>query len=318
MGELFLRLISSAVRRPSSPNPPETVFHYTTAEGLYGIVESGQLWATDARYLNDSSEVEYGREVLESVLRRWVQQNSGDRSFGAALLRRLFETCNGPRATERSSIFVVCFCEKPSLLGQWRAYSQTGGYSIGFSCTPSMEQQFSRPAESCEMKFVKVIYERKTQEEILWQLITAILNAANAPEFADQFAQLPPARKESLIDVNSFILHESLERTIAGLKNEAFAEEREWRLIIRENLVFVSMEDPPAENRPKLAYRISRGLLIPYVKLVPSNGPLLSLRSVRSGPTLDRTRAELSVKAFLENHGYKDLKFEGADIPVLL
>jgi len=32
------------------------LFHYTNLEALRGILESGTLWATDARYLNDSSE----------------------------------------------------------------------------------------------------------------------------------------------------------------------------------------------------------------------------------------------------------------------
>ncbi|MFO1205708.1 MAG: hypothetical protein U1E63_08295 [Burkholderiales bacterium] len=32
------------------------LYHYTTAEGLKGIVESQQLWATNIAYLNDAEE----------------------------------------------------------------------------------------------------------------------------------------------------------------------------------------------------------------------------------------------------------------------
>ena len=32
------------------------LYHYTTAEGLEGIVSSHQLWATNIHYLNDAEE----------------------------------------------------------------------------------------------------------------------------------------------------------------------------------------------------------------------------------------------------------------------
>jgi hypothetical protein len=35
-------------------------FHYTTAQGLKGIIDGKCLWATAASYLNDASEIEYG------------------------------------------------------------------------------------------------------------------------------------------------------------------------------------------------------------------------------------------------------------------
>jgi len=44
------------------------LYHYTTAEGLRGIVESHELWATAAYYLNDSAEVAYGCKVVSEAL----------------------------------------------------------------------------------------------------------------------------------------------------------------------------------------------------------------------------------------------------------
>ena len=35
---------------------PKYLYHYTTQEGLLGIVASGSLWATDITYLNDAME----------------------------------------------------------------------------------------------------------------------------------------------------------------------------------------------------------------------------------------------------------------------
>jgi len=35
---------------------PERVWHYTTLVGLEGILTSGMMWATDARFTNDRTE----------------------------------------------------------------------------------------------------------------------------------------------------------------------------------------------------------------------------------------------------------------------
>jgi len=41
---------------------PKLLYHYTTQEGLLGILEKASIWATHYRYLNDASE---GQIVLK-------------------------------------------------------------------------------------------------------------------------------------------------------------------------------------------------------------------------------------------------------------
>ena len=44
------------------------LWHYTTSGGLMGILESQRLWATDYRHLNDSSELNHARYILQTEL----------------------------------------------------------------------------------------------------------------------------------------------------------------------------------------------------------------------------------------------------------
>ena len=37
---------------------PATLYHYTDLSGFMGIVRSGQIWATDTRFLNDVTEAQ--------------------------------------------------------------------------------------------------------------------------------------------------------------------------------------------------------------------------------------------------------------------
>jgi hypothetical protein len=43
----------------------DMVYHYTTAEGLKGIIESRCLWATNVNFLNDVSEYNHGMQILK-------------------------------------------------------------------------------------------------------------------------------------------------------------------------------------------------------------------------------------------------------------
>ena len=49
--------------------PKKLLYHYTDADGVLGIVRSGELRASDVLYVNDSSELEYAREVMWCEIR---------------------------------------------------------------------------------------------------------------------------------------------------------------------------------------------------------------------------------------------------------
>jgi hypothetical protein len=46
----------------------EILYHYTTAAGLMGIVQSRTLRATNAEFLNDAQELQFGRSRLRDAL----------------------------------------------------------------------------------------------------------------------------------------------------------------------------------------------------------------------------------------------------------
>ena len=46
-----------------------TLYHYTDGQGLRGILESGRLWFTDYRHLNDPSELTHGIKMAHDAAR---------------------------------------------------------------------------------------------------------------------------------------------------------------------------------------------------------------------------------------------------------
>ncbi len=91
------------------------LYHYTSVNGLRGIIDSGNIWATHLGFLNDLSE---GRAAL------------ADEAYRA----RLEET------DKRAPLFIASFCrhqephqQKNGLLSQWRGYAgEGGGYCVVF------------------------------------------------------------------------------------------------------------------------------------------------------------------------------------------
>jgi hypothetical protein len=91
------------------------LYHYTSVNGLRGIIDSGNVWATHLGFLNDLSE---GKAAL------------ADEAYRA----RLEET------DKRSPLFIASFCrhqephqQRNGLLSQWRGYAgEGGGYCVVF------------------------------------------------------------------------------------------------------------------------------------------------------------------------------------------
>jgi hypothetical protein len=59
-GESHFSLFSSFTK------PPRLLYHYTSMEGLLGIGRSGKIYASDTRYLNDSTDSAYVFNFLEN------------------------------------------------------------------------------------------------------------------------------------------------------------------------------------------------------------------------------------------------------------
>ena len=123
---------------------PELLYHYTTQQGLLGILKQKCIWATHIRYLNDTSEGNIVSQVIfEEFSRRYntaplLQMLGMPTEKAVSVVEPVDEDALGQGTTMASwvtsqNVFVSSFSEKGNSLSQWRAYSErSGGYSIGF------------------------------------------------------------------------------------------------------------------------------------------------------------------------------------------
>jgi hypothetical protein len=165
---VVFKQIGDVYERQYSFEPPSgtVLYHYTSAEGLKGIIENNELWATSAYYLNDSAEMFYGYRVLKEVLDDWLSKNSrSEDSITLGLVHNLqrsfqarFEKC------QLKPIYLTCFCQEDNLLSQWRAYGQSGGYSLGLRVLPRVGvfgERLTPEPNIYTCLWTKVEYERR-------------------------------------------------------------------------------------------------------------------------------------------------------------
>src|SRR5580704_16675085 len=311
------------IKRMQSKPPADYLFHYTTVAGLQGIVESNCVHASAAYFLNDSGELEYGRNILGGVLQKWQDNNpeTSDRLTGE-LVRDLHAKIAGQNGLEAlvHSVYLACFCERDNVLSQWRAYGQTGGYSIGFPVVKGSIPNLAPEPPSYTPLLMRVEYEKEKQVEKCLEILQLILPVVDDPILRRlaQTVEVPGYHGPRLAyDFVVDIAEEMLLDEILGFKNQAFQEENEWRLVVRPRRFLLQGRDDLGKTPTRTYFRPRGGIAVPYLKLVPLAGKLPIAR-IRSGPTIDLARARASVRLLMREQNFPAVEFNGSEIPVLL
>jgi len=306
-----------------SKPPAGCLFHYTTVAGLQGIVEANCLHASAAYFLNDSSELEYGRMVLGGVLQQWEDNNPENRDDPSGeLVRDLRLKIADEDGLEAliHSVYLACFCQRDNVLSQWRAYGQAGGYSIGFPVVNGSIHNLVPESPSYTPLLTKVEYERENQAARCLEILQLVLSVVDVPalQLLGRTVKIPS--HQGLTLAYDFVLNvaeEMLLDEILGFKDQAFQEEDEWRLIVRPRRFLLQGRDDGGKTPARTYFRPQRGIAVPFLKLVPLEGKL-PISRIRSGPSIDRTRARASVQLLLRENKFAEVEFNGSDIPVHL
>ena len=157
--------ISNIMQQLYAEPPKETLYHYTSLNGVMGIMKSSALWATEVRFFNDTAELKYAVDFISSIIDYRLARGSDNIELLTQLQRWLND-----RILNGHMLFVVCFTERGNLLSQWRGYSQAGkGVSLGFA-----PEKISMAA--CEQSFQvgKCIYDLNLQEKLAVNILDEI------------------------------------------------------------------------------------------------------------------------------------------------
>jgi hypothetical protein len=283
---------------------PATLYHYTDARGLLGIVESRALWATDFRYLNHGEELLYPYQSLLAELEGY------EFPLLAAVKSRLDQICMARAADPTGGVFVACLSASRDEAGQWARH---GGDSGGFALRFDVERLTgtSGYAATSEHGMLRMRL-RDGPREVGYgddwrdrevERMAGMLSSTNG---GSGFDIIDPGLAASLLD------------DLALIKHGGFLAEREWRLVahavvqtvVRHNSRMIA-QSVSATADVKLRVTGS-GALAPYVAIAFEPHALVE---VIVGPTATPELQQASVEKLLRYGGFPHARVSGSQIP---
>ncbi len=268
-----------------------TLFHYTTPAGLAGILTEKAFWASDYRFLNDTSEFQYGK----AILKKSIQMYQSDIETASVEAWHLVSSRLDNIDSSRTVAFVASFTTEGDLLSQWRGYNAGQGFAIGIN-----GDWLNQNAIAQGFALAPVVYDKETQERLA-------MAAANLLVTMLQDANYDPTRISNT--VSKWWKHALKVALI--FKDKHFSEEREQRL------VYIGESWPSAGKQ-----RYSPSGIIPYLPCkfdqVKITSPIfapqnLGLEKIIIGPAM-KPNQRVAVDALLASHHMR-FSVVDSDIP---
>lgn len=247
------------------------LYHYTSADALLNILDTTTLWASNALFLNDASELTFARDVLLSLGDERAS-NGGDpevwRSAKARVLSFLPDS-GDIKLPGDYSIYVTSFSTEPDSLTMWQWYGRDGGFAIGFSVDDiEAGLEFKEPpSDTTQMLGLTT---EETQK--LWASNFQLHGSFRKIGYGEaQTRKGLAATVESIFAAPECLNIGSILEDLACFKHEAFSGESEVRLVLRV----------PSCMGPVPKVRTARGHLVPYECV---RFPYRAVRRIRIGP----------------------------------
>jgi Protein of unknown function (DUF2971) len=272
----------------------QEVWHYTSAEGLIGILAHGEMFFTHIACLNDHLEQRYFGDLVHQGVRALILSNVDPKLAG---MLKYADSVLRDRDFSATWHFAACFSEVLDDLGQWRGYgSGECGYAIGFDVQAlSTVVQANRPgAILIPMNYDKAAQQLVVDDVLRYAQAWFLRKAAGASD-------LEKLAKEFL---EAFAYELDIFATM--MKHPAFKEEREWRIATALG---------PNETG-MLEFRQKRTLLARYLSIKLKNAAgRLPITRVFVGPSPAQRVSQVSVGDLLLKYGYTDIKVERSSVP---
>jgi hypothetical protein len=261
------------------------------------ITDTGELWASEARFLNDSTEYEHARAYIRGMLE--------DRVDKSALLYRVKEDLPIiDRRSDEYDVFLASFSSDGDSLPQWRGYCSAGhGVAIGFNpdALTSGDVEISkgfRPIPddepALERSLLKCVYTDEEKKKLIGDNLDSYLDVV-----MDKHPHLGPKQ-------GATFLLSTVQMCRPLFKNERFKEEQEWRLVV----------NCYHDQEPKRHFRIWGSTAVPFIKIdVRKKHRHDFVKEVVIGPCSNEELAIRGVDRLLASRGLGKGKVRKSNVP---
>lgn len=225
----------------------DTIYHYCSVDTFFAIIQNSTLRLSDLNKTNDSMEKRWIIQFIDCVLQEelskfnikidleedyWYEEgiNNHLQYYNEEMKRVLYND---------KPMLITCFSEENDRLSQWRAYGQDGmGVAIGFNYKKIKQLKNKENNISVD----KVIYHEQKQRlaGLIQSVIIYIKDMfENDPvRISDDFNEYFKEEFDAFCEV----LSDYIEKISCIIKNPAFSEEKEVRIVYDPELINPEVE----------------------------------------------------------------------------
>jgi hypothetical protein len=288
----------------------DKIYHYTTAEGLKGIIENKEFWVTKSDFLNDRLEFQYATEIVTEMCKLYIK-NSQMYSIFINYVTDEIHRLSDDKNCLLNGYYVISFSKKQDSALLWSEYSDFMGYCMEFDF-----EKLLLGIEKTESIFWHgaVIYDKEQQIECLKETLMTLIEDFKEEGYKDL---------DKLFDVESNVSNDSLKILAENIaivcsvytmffKKECFSGEEEYRF------VFSAFHERNSElGKLKIMnFREKKQLLIPYIIVkYRDNDEPIQVESILVGPKNNSDLAIKGIEYFLRKEKV-DIPVYESDIPL--
>ncbi len=298
-------------------------YHYTSAEGLQGILKTRTLHFTDCQYLNDYQErvninndlstfwyrhkQEYEKEFYKLLMDYRLEQYE-DNQFSYMESDMISDWIDEP-----AKYFVLSASSNSDSLSLWKYYSKSGkydGYCIGLNTFALTDEWIDRDT-GVAIESGEVIYDSEEKQEIIQEAVNKLYQKWCTFKVSEKFNEKIKNDYISWVSITSLFF-----------KEPCFADEEEYRFIaIAPISKLKSLKyDYDGFEHKMFDFRISNGLFVPYIKMPFYfwNEDCWAISSIGIAPSPDGEQKKLSLEQYVKYMDYKfpDLHIYNSKIPL--
>lgn len=294
-----------------------TLYHYTSADGLKSIIENRTLRFSDYRFLNDIDELEYGKKIFRQVLEelksetpkylgyisQWEEELKSIEKEKFKYLKPISPAENGginciQCESENYHYYLLSLTTLGDNKDMWNMYSGNNpGYRIKINGNELLNYFYSIRDSFIEKGF---LFSTEHRMQVFY--------GEDAKEFIKVFLLSEFERGNPSVTQFGFIFH-----FIAFIKDEAFRSENEYRL----GFCFVDEMDNSEVNKEnaKKVFMNKNGTLCPYMEL--QNFPFDKvIEDIMISPYNKSELAEIGLKEFLRANKLENVKIKRSEIRI--
>jgi hypothetical protein len=200
---------------------PETLFHFTDAEGVLGIIRTKSLRASSLLVLNDASEVRHGIDIARECLQLRLKEVEGD-PHRRMLCERTLQVLNPEGVGTDHKItfrhFAVSLCQRDDQSAHWLHYGRSGdGYAVGLQRSSLVVPPF---------ELARVVYNREEQRAMVRRAVEKV-----EQNFVTETANIDRRYLQATCEASAHMFSNTMWALAGRFKNPSFSCEEEWRLL---------------------------------------------------------------------------------------